>query len=190
MPELVPPALPPDVLSRLVQPSPSRDGITLRPWLAGDAAAVAAAYDDSAIQQWHGRSMTVPEAEAWVRAWPSRWSSGADASWAAVRGGALVGRMSFKHVVPEAASAEAAYWVVPEARGRGVAVVALQLASEFMLSIGFERLELVHSVANGSSCRVAVKADYLLEGVKRRSGLHADGWHDMHLHARVAGSTR
>jgi len=23
------------------------------------------------------------------------------------------------------------------------------------------------------------------EGVKRRAGLHLDGWHDMHLHARI-----
>lgn len=34
-------------------------------------------------------------------------------------------------------------------------------------------------------CRAAVKAQYLAEGTKLSSALHADGWHDMHLHARL-----
>jgi [ribosomal protein S5]-alanine N-acetyltransferase len=34
---------------------------------------------------------------------------------------------------------------------------------------------------------VAAKAGYKLEGTKRSGLLHADGWHDMHLHARIAG---
>jgi RimJ/RimL family protein N-acetyltransferase len=46
-------------------------------------------------------------------------------------------------------------------------------------------LELTHSTVNPVSCRVAVSAGYRLEGTKRRAGLHADGWHDMHLHARL-----
>jgi RimJ/RimL family protein N-acetyltransferase len=33
---------------------------------------------------------------------------------------------------------------------------------------------------------VAEKAGFAAEGVKRGAGWHADGWHDMHLHARLA----
>lgn len=51
--------------------------------------------------------------------------------------------------------------------------------------IGFERLELAHSVLNEASCRVAAKTGFALEGTRRHSHLHADGWHDMHLHARL-----
>jgi hypothetical protein len=29
-------------------------------------------------------------------------------------------------------------------------------------------------------------AGYRLEGIKRSEALHGDGWHDMHLHARLA----
>lgn len=47
------------------------------------------------------------------------------------------------------------------------------------------RLELAHSVRNPASCRVADKAGYRLEGTKRQEGRHADGWHDMHPHARL-----
>jgi ribosomal-protein-alanine N-acetyltransferase len=50
---------------------------------------------------------------------------------------------------------------------------------------GFHRLELTHSLANAASCRVAHKVGYRLEGTLRQHGLHADGWHDMHLHARL-----
>ena len=46
-------------------------------------------------------------------------------------------------------------------------------------------VELIHSTRNPASCRVAENAGYKLEGTKRREALHADGWHDMHLHARL-----
>jgi ribosomal-protein-alanine N-acetyltransferase len=186
VPELIPPALPADVLSARAQPVLEGDRLLLRPWQLSDATAVVGAYLDPDIQRWHVRSMTEAEAVAWVGSWPVRWAAGTDASWAVVSGGVLVGRMSFKHLSPASASGEAAYWVVPANRGRGIAVAALRLASDFMLSVGFERLDLVHSVLNLASCRVATRAGYECEGTKRRSGLHADGWHDMHLHARIA----
>jgi RimJ/RimL family protein N-acetyltransferase len=47
------------------------------------------------------------------------------------------------------------------------------------------RLELSHSTVNPASCRVAENAGYAMEGIKRGEALHADGWHDMHLHARL-----
>lgn len=40
--------------------------------------------------------------------------------------------------------------------------------------------------ANAASCRVALKAGFAAEGTRRSAALHADGWHDMHLHARIA----
>ena len=35
--------------------------------------------------------------------------------------------------------------------------------------------------------RVAAKAGFALEGTLRSAMRHPDGWHDMHLHARVRG---
>jgi RimJ/RimL family protein N-acetyltransferase len=35
--------------------------------------------------------------------------------------------------------------------------------------------------------RVGEKTGFLLEGTRRSALRHADGWHDMHLHAHVAG---
>ncbi|MET7707718.1 GNAT family protein [Micromonospora sp. NPDC005413] len=48
------------------------------------------------------------------------------------------------------------------------------------------RLALEHSTANTASCRVATRAGFRAEGVLRGSVRHADGWHDMHLHALLA----
>ncbi|MBW8820072.1 MAG: GNAT family N-acetyltransferase, partial [Streptomyces sp.] len=73
-------------------------------------------------------------------------------------------------------------------RGRGVAARATVVLSRWALDdIGFNRLELMHAVRNEASCRVATKTGFVLEGTKRSAVLHPDGWHDMHLHARVRG---
>jgi RimJ/RimL family protein N-acetyltransferase len=80
------------------------------------------------------------------------------------------------------------YWVLPAARGAGVATDALSALGVWAMDeIGFHRLHLDHSTRNLASCRVALKAGYLLEGTKRSAGLHDDGRHDMHLHALIRG---
>ena len=102
--------------------------------------------------------------------------------------GRLAGRVAFKQVDLEDGLAKVAYWVVPEARGRGVAPRALRTAAGWMLDVvGMHRLEVLHSTHNAASCRVAEKAGFTYEAVLRSHTLHFDGWHDMHLHALVAG---
>ncbi|MEU8197752.1 GNAT family protein [Microbispora amethystogenes] len=49
--------------------------------------------------------------------------------------------------------------------------------------LGLHQLELHHSTRNHASCRVADKAGFAVEGVLRAALLHADGWHDMEVHA-------
>jgi ribosomal-protein-alanine N-acetyltransferase len=187
MPELMGPAVRAGWLRDQQQPTLHVDDLTLRPWLLSDAPAVVDTYRDPHIQRWHVRSMDEGEARDWVTSWQARWRAESGAGWAITRDGALVGRMTFGHLSLEDGSAEVAYWTVPAARGTGVASRALRTASGWLLtSGGLYRLELCHSVANPASCRVAASAGYLFEGTKRRQGLHADGWHDMHLHALVA----
>ncbi|MFF2787932.1 GNAT family N-acetyltransferase [Streptomyces sp. NPDC058049] len=78
--------------------------------------------------------------------------------------------------------------MLPSARGGGVAVEATRRVSRWALDdLGLHRLRLRHSVANLASCRVADKAGYSFEGTMRSALLHADGWHDQHLHAPVRG---
>ena len=68
---------------------------------------------------------------------------------------------------------------------RAATSVVIGLSRWALNDLGLHRVELAHSVANPASCRVADKAGFRLEGAKHRALLHADGWHDMHLHART-----
>ncbi len=88
-------------------------------------------------------------------------------------------------VIPGGRVAGSAQPVLPRhrRRPRGLAALSAWAFGE----IGFHRLDLVHSVANTASCRVAAKVGFAAEGVQRSAVLHADGWHDMHVHARISG---
>lgn len=184
MPRSVPPVLSHGSLSGLTQPVLTAQELSLRPWQVTDAADVAAAYDDPAIQHWHGMSLTLDEAEDWVRSWSRHWAAETGAGWAVTAGQELLGRIGLREVHLADGVAEVAYWVVPAARGRAVASRAVDALSRWCFdTLGLHRLELMHSVRNEASCRVAVKAGFELEGTKRRREQLSDGWHDMHLHA-------
>jgi RimJ/RimL family protein N-acetyltransferase len=186
VPELISPVVPAGRLRDQTQPHLSVDELVLRPWQPADAIHVAEAYRDPEIQRWHARSMTEAEALSWVRSWSDRWAAETGAGWAVLEQDTLIGRVGFRTLNLIEGIGEAAYWVVPAARGRGVASRALRAVTEWMfVHVGLHRLELLHSTENEASCRVAHKAGYLFEGTMRGQGLHADGWHDMHLHARL-----
>jgi [ribosomal protein S5]-alanine N-acetyltransferase len=101
------------------------DELILRPWAAADVPALSAAYADPAIRHWHTRSMTRSEASQWVSAANGGWASETAANWAVTARDGLVGRMSLRTVDLEDGLAEIGYWVVPAARGRGIAPRAL-----------------------------------------------------------------
>ena len=64
--------------------------------------------------------------------------------------------------------AELGYMVAPAARGRGVATEALRLLTDWgFTERGLFRLELLISVDNTASIRVAERAGYVREGVLR-----------------------
>ncbi len=98
----------------------------------------------------------------------------------------MLGRIALRGLYFDDGIAGVAYWVLPAARGTGVASRALTALTTWALDeIGFHRLELDHSTHNMASCRVATKCGYLLEGTKRNAAVHDDGRHDMHLHACI-----
>lgn len=163
--------------------------MVLRPWRLDDAGAVMEAFADPDIQRWHVRRVdSVDEAAEWITARQRGWAAETELSWAVTEqeSGALLGRMTLGGVKLHDGSAGLAYWMVPAARGRGLCTQAAQVLCRWAFNAGFHRLGLEHSPANQASCRVAVKAGFLAEGTRRGSALHADGWHDMHVHARLA----
>ncbi len=189
MPMLVPPAVPAGRLTSRPQPTLVGHRLTLRPWDRADAPVLVEAYADPAIQRWHVRSMTqLDEALDWLAERSHRWAHAVGAEWAIAADGAVVGRIGLRSLDLAEGCGEVAYWVLPAARGSAVAARALVVLESWCFGeVGLQRLELAHSTLNTASCRVAEKAGYVAEGTKRQQGLHADGWHDMHLHARVRG---
>jgi RimJ/RimL family protein N-acetyltransferase len=165
-------------------------GLLLRPWERADAPAFLSAYQDEEIRRWHTRR---PSTEAHVREWfdtyHQDWEREKGGHWAITRdGGEVLGRIALRGLDFDGGIAGVAYWVLPAARGTGVASRALTALTTWALDeIGFHRLELDHSTHNTASCRVATKCGYLLEGTKRSAAVHDDGRHDMHLHACIRG---
>ncbi|PIM66249.1 GNAT family N-acetyltransferase [Streptomyces sp. JV178] len=193
MPSLVTPAISAGALAASGQPTLVMEGeALLRPWCLADAEAVVAAFRDPEIQRWHvRRADSVEEARTWIESWQSSWRDEAGGHWAVsgADGEGLLGRVSLKSLDLADGSAEVAYWMVPTARGEGTCTRAVMTLTKWALEqAGFHRLELEHSMANQASCRVAIKAGFKTEGIRRGAALHADGWHDMHLHACVGQS--
>ncbi|MEU5141613.1 GNAT family N-acetyltransferase [Streptomyces sp. NPDC021139] len=192
MPYLTRPVLAAGTLSRTPQPTlPTGDGLVLRPWRTEDAPAVHTAFQDPVMHQWHVRAAdSEEEVRGWITEWQRAWEGERNVQWAVAdtADDRLLGRVALREMVLGDGVAEVAYWTTADARGRGVAARATRTLAHWALDeIGFQRLELSHSVANEASCRVAAKTGFALEGTKRSALLHADGWHDMHLHARVRG---
>jgi ribosomal-protein-alanine N-acetyltransferase len=186
---LVEPAVDP---IRMAGPQPAivSGDLMLRRWNPRDAAQLVAAYGDPDISHWNLRRLdSENEAQSLIHTWKRGWRRKEAASWAVVRMDdvdKVLGQIGFRSLYLGDGMAEISYWVVPGQRRMGLATRAnLTLSDWAIKELGLHRLELVHSVHNAGSCRVAVNSGFEIEGVKRQLQQHADGWHDMCLHARI-----
>jgi RimJ/RimL family protein N-acetyltransferase len=102
--------------------------------------------------------------------------------------GDLVGSVSIRGLDDVAVSGEVGYWITAPARGRGIAARAVDAVCEWAFRLPRqrppERLELLHSVGNHASCRVAEKAGFPFSAVL--PPLLPDFPNDGHLHVRPA----
>lgn len=150
---------------------------------------IMAAYADDAIQRWHARTVESPrEALALIDEWIVKWASETAARWAVVdaAANAVIGQVALRSIDLQEGEADVSYWVMPGSRQAGVATESVRaLAGWAFDELGLHRLELHHSVVNPASCRVASKAGFMLEGTMHQKAGHAEGRHDMHLHARL-----
>ncbi|TDC21208.1 N-acetyltransferase [Kribbella albertanoniae] len=159
----------------------------LRPWRATDVPAVIEAFTNPEIEHWHVlRIDTAPAAEAWLAQWRERWSAAEAASWAITSGETALGQIGLREINLASATVSLSYWMLPAARGQGLAPRAIATLERWCFDLGFQRISLQHSTRNHQSCRVAEKAGYLLEGTLRSVWQLADGRHDAHLHARIS----
>ncbi|MGW2637452.1 GNAT family N-acetyltransferase [Streptomyces sp. NPDC001348] len=104
--------------------------------------------------------------------------------------GTTLGHVGVNAIDPVLRLARVGYWVLPEARGHGVAARALSLAARWAFDdIGLHRLELGHALGHEASCRIAERCGFPHEGTLRGAMFEAgrrDAFRDVHLHARIA----
>lgn len=189
MPRLIPPVIRPGSLSNVPQPNLDVDErCFLRPWTLDDISVVVAAYGDPEIQRWIPYSFDTTEAEEVIGRWTDTWGNETGACWAIAKqsDNSAFGRFAFQSIDFIGGHAEISYWLLPQSRGNGYAPLATASISQWAIDqLGLHRLELIHSVHNLASCRVAAKAGFELEGTLKSECLYQDGWHDTHLHALV-----
>lgn len=160
---------------RLVLSAPAED----------DVDAITQACQDPEIPRW----TTVPspyhreDAEEFVRLIGEWWADGSQTVWAMRHDGVLVGSIGLHHIVenPHGGHAELGYWVLAQARGKGLLVEAARAVIDF----GFDELGLARIVwravtGNVPSARAARALGFRYEGMQRL-GLTSprgrdDGW--------------
>ncbi|HEX4289946.1 MAG TPA: GNAT family N-acetyltransferase [Trebonia sp.] len=170
--------------------------LLLRPWVEQDIPAMVAAYRDPVMRQWMRRLIkTGDEARTIIQARRADWAAGTGFSFAVLVAepgvpGDLVGSVSIRGLDDARVSGEVGYWIMATARGRSIAARALDVVSEWAFRLPrprpLERLELLHSVGNHASCRVAQKTGFAFSAVL--PPLLPDFPDDGHLHIRLAGS--
>ena len=179
-----------------VRATATTPGLLLRPWAERDIPAMVAAHRDPVMRQWLRHPVaTADEARQVIRTLRADSDAGTGFSFAVLlavpRGsGDLVGSVSVRGLGEAAVSGEVGYWVTAPARGRGIAARAVDVVCDWAFRLPrrrpLERLELLHSVGNHASCRVAEKARFTFSAVlpPLLPGIPEDG----HLHIRLAGS--
>lgn len=70
---------------------------------------------------------------------------------------------------PETLATGVGYWTLPPARGRGIAPQCVEAVTQWLFGpqriMPAEEVELLHTVGNRASCRVAEKSGYALDSV-------------------------
>ncbi len=145
----------------------------LRPWREDDAPQVHVACQDPELQRWLPnlpRPYTRDDARAFVTG-----DLGLGGyQFAITERASLVGSIALR--IGKHQTGYAGYWLVREARGRGITTRALRRLCRFGLDdLGLERLELTADVGNVASQRVAEKVGFQREGVLRSQLRHPDG---------------
>lgn len=174
-------------------------GLLLRPWDPESDADVAAwlrGVTDPEFRRWNTPLVPVTDtagARDSLRVRAARAQEGSAASFliadAESGGGTALGHIGVNDIHRLLGVARVGYWVLPEARGRGVATRALGLVAGWAFrEVGLHRLELGHAVGHEASCRVAEHCGFRYEGTLRGALLEAerrDAFRDAHLHARL-----
>jgi RimJ/RimL family protein N-acetyltransferase len=126
----------------------------------------------------------------WLEGYEQAHEDGSRAGFAIVdeSSGEFLGLAALVQIDRAGRQAEAGYIVAPKARGRGVAVRALQLLTDWALGEQeLERVELRIAADNAASIRVAERCGYVREGVLRSVHFKQGRRADVAVYSRLPG---
>ncbi|MFF5207367.1 GNAT family N-acetyltransferase [Streptosporangium sp. NPDC000396] len=157
----------------------------LRPWRLSDADVVARALRDPEIRRWAPPGAPAePDEKEWIADRVEGWADGSSPSFAIADAttGEVLGNIRVRTVADGVG--EVGYWVLPEARGRGVAGHALGAVGRWALAcMELSRLDLRHAAENAASCRVAQKGGFALTRLLREPSWDEENETvEVHLH--------
>jgi RimJ/RimL family protein N-acetyltransferase len=156
----------------LVPPDPPLDGVqaALRPFRASDATAISESCRDPDIPRFTMMpdAMTEDQARQWVERGLEWWPRGlARFAVTVPPSDECVGQIGIQFDFTRC-RADAFYWLDRRVRGRGIAVEALNLVTEWAFrDHGIVRVQLVTHLDNERSQRVAERCGFRREGVLR-----------------------
>lgn len=165
-------------------------GVRMRPWRTLDAVDLWLAAQDPLVRRYAGFLVADrSDAGVVVQQAAAMWRSRDGVAWGLWDGANLLGSLRFVASETFPGTGVVGYWLVPPARGRGLASAAVEAGTRVAFSrLGWHRIELRHAIENDRSCRVARRCGYRLEGTLREGMTYPvdSRRSDEHLHARLA----
>ena len=167
--------------------------VRLRAFRSDDLTAIEAGWNDPLVQRFHPQvpvPFTAEQADWFLhRRLPEIVAGGGEVlAVADPETDRMLGLVGTDRPVPARRQIEIGYWVLPQARRRGVATAALRAMTERAFAAGAERIELVTHGENAAAQRVAMAVGYQREGVRRGAQPNRDGGRDdMLVFARLGG---
>ena len=164
-------------------------GVTLRPWRndAADVAVVLRAAAEPSIAH-YSPSIANVDGDAGAKRWLADRELASRMEWAVEQTvGNVVGRVCLCAIDDESAVADVGYWLLADARGKGLATIVVNAVAAWAFDDGgFGRLAIEHELDNVASCQVAERCGFAFEALKRGAIVVRGGRHDVHVHARLA----
>lgn len=164
--------------------------IQIRRYRAEDVDAVTEAVLESKNElarwmSWCHPNYDRQDAAAWVDSRPAAWERNEEKSFLVINSeGQLLGSCGIHRIDLRQHLGELGYWVRSSAIRQGVATEAVRLVCRWAFQEGgLHRIEIVASVENIASQRVAEKAGGLREGILRERILLHGRWHDCVLYS-------
>lgn len=179
-------------LSRYRFPDELRDDeLVLRPPEDRDIETIAPSFADPAVGGEAGLPPVGAEAlrAALQHQLPEWRAQGLMAAYVIEEDSLLVGGTTLHHFDPMRDTVEVGYWLVVEARGRGIATRAVRAMTDHAFEHGILRVEAHVRPENTASARVLERLGFEREGTKRKLLRHGGRRVDADLFARVAPGT-